>query len=1363
MHLLNSGYQLRDLFQRRKSFCGDFDFFHHIPDLADFHKKAYQKCLDKDTPYNKRKNQGLEKIFRTFFPIYQAKSKITVDYLGYELQEPRYSIDDCIIRNISYTSTLKMLIRITSAQNNQSQELWVMVGEVPIMLDKGTFIVSGHEKIFIAKAQRCPGVLFMKEIDTGSEKISYLAKVYPNIGAWLHIKAEKDTISISINKKKKFSLTTFLLCFPKKATDYEEIDEEFDIKDILDQFNPSINITKNNDYWQIPFDQSKYKKTPVPFNIYVNNKLVIPAKTTIETTIKLPKIIDVPQDDIVGSFIAEDIYDKKTGEIFVEIGSRISLENLEDLKDCTTLKLYLVNDDYSSIILNTLQIDKITTRNRALFVWAQSIKMGTHYGAYGLSKIFNVRFFDPRYYDLESYGRYKLNDSLNLNKTEHYLTFDDLIATTKQLMLFSEGKREEDEIDSLSNKRVRLVDEIIENFFRLGTIKLEKSLKDKLHTFDFSKAKIADVLNFRILMYSVVEGFYKFSHMYDDNNGFSGLVQSRKIVYSGASSSAKERVYGSLRDVNVSKFGRICSVQTPEGKKTGLLEHLALYSQPDKNGFLCTLYYAVKNGIVSDIVEKISPKNEKGKIIVSKSEYHYQIIKGKKNLIHNKEYIVGHKDGETGFFHYTQVDFVFIAPQNQIFSISCSLIPFPGHCDPYRVLSAANMNCQALPLIKDESPFVSAGMEHFFSEKIIAKRDGKVIKVDCYRIVIEAIDDDAIVDVYKLVVNKKTNSDTCMTQKALVDIGDEVKAGDLIGDGFTVKNGELSLGKNLLVVYQSNPWCYEDAFVLSDRLIEQDELTSINLEIHECQVLEGRFGPEKCTRDVPGVNDEFLVKLDECGIINTGAEVRGGDIVVGKITPTGGVGHVAPEQKLLRMIFGEKMFECSDSSLKLPHGTNGTVVKVKIITRKGVEKDDKTILQDKMELDEINNDYNDKTEIIESSFLKKINKLTDSSIDLNLKVSNIKLDKIIDAITNKEKKIEAKNLVNNMKLMIEQLNKERDKQIKNFLAGIELPEGVIKLIRIYIASRKVIEPGDKLCGRYGNKGVISNIMPRCDMPYLADGTPADIIINPLGLLARMNLGQVLETSIGYAIYELRKNIGLVLRQLNMKEFQSEYTGNINKLKDLIVLAIGDNKIKLGRNQATNDEDWIFIGQQLFKNGIRVKLEQFKKFTNEDLTKILIDFGADPSGKVTVYDGKTGEPFKSKLLVGYQFILKLCHMVSLKLHARSVGPYSLINLQPLGGRARFGGQRFGEMEVWALEAYGAAFNCNELLTVKADDLLGRKDVFSQFIKNKTYSLILMNNARQKMVSEGFKLLVFELRAAGFDLVLMDNQNNLILNI
>lgn len=1418
----------------RKSMNEDFDFTAFQPEVFDIHKKSFEEFLQLNIDPKKRENKGLEKIFQSFFPIFHQKSKLTIEYCGYEILEPRYTISECVKMGITYGAALKILVRSVS-QNGDTKETISTIGEIPMITPDGTFIINGHERVFVGQIQKCPGILFEQEVDSSSMKKIFFGKIYPETGSWFHIqlRPEKSLLQVSVDKRKKFSITSLMLCYTQKLELSNNFDQDIDVKDILDQFNKRNLAVWENGHWRVPFNKDNYTTAKLPFNIKIDNEIIARKGETISEEIYSRIQKDyclLSNSDLVGVHIAEDIFDKDTGEIFIEIAKPLTDSQLESLKEKKSFYFYVIDDENPDYIINSLISEDIYTREEAIDEWARSIKVGTHYGSISLARMFTTRLINPKYYNLGK-GRKRMNAALGLSQVKNlnYPDLEDIILICKELIKVQQGKKEIDDIDSLVNKNFVSLSGIMESLFRTGMINFEKNVRDR-YSFDVKDGRFSDVFNFRICIYPVLDGFYKLSQMLDDTNLLAILVQKRKLTSKPVGSNKESRASSNLRNTNGSKFGRICPTQTPEGKNIGLVEHLTPYANINEDGFIQTPYHKVKDGIATSEVVYISSIEERNKVISYKKYYKEEIIDGEKCYILDSDYefVVARKDNNLTFFHYKEVDFIDVAP-NQIFSSSCSLIPFAGHCDPYRTLAAANMNVQALPLIELEAPYVSTGMDDHFGQKIRAKKSGIVSFVDCHRIIIETGEIEDPAHIYYLTTNKKTNSETVIDHKPLVDIGDEVIEGQTIADGFTTYKGELALGKNLLVAYISNSMVYEDAILASESLLHNDALSAKTIQCFECVVRDTRFGQEKNTRDIPGVSNNALINLDEFGIIRLGARVNGGDIAVGKITPVAADSNVqSSEKKLYNMIFGEKASDCTDNSLRFPIGTEGIVTDVQILTRKGMQKDDRALLYEKMEEDKVLKEFNEKLDIITSvtkknlySFLQnekiksdfvvrtqvpenlddmlafdeKVNQAVEEAKkqiqapkkrgkqpaqpDLHKKIDQLLEPRILKKgedfslswenfnsmsfseikkipIENKKK---LESIISSYEKNINDIKEQKETRLK-LIPNYEMQDGVLKVIRVFVSTKRRIESGDKLCARYGNKGVISDLWPQADMPYqkiktvMPDGTErivhksADIIINPLGLISRMNLGQVFETTFGHAINYFQTQLDIIVKHCKRVGGKENFKFLIDQLKKII------NKADLhlfnlkGEIDNLKENELISLGEYFIKEGISLKFTQFRELPKEQISEILLSLTGSSESKTEFYDGRTGEKLYGKVLCGYQYIERLIHLVSLKHHARSVGPYNLNNLQPTGGKARGGGQRFGEMEVWSTEAHGAAFFTFETLTAKSDEFKERNQLFSKLTKGSPYSITLDYSHKKK--SSSFSRLSAHLLSASLKL-------------
>ena len=1383
----------------RKIITGSEELQKYQTDTFDIHQKSYQEFVQENVNPNKRENIGLEKVFRNFFPIIHNKSKTEVQYVCYEFSPPKSNKEECLKIGVSYVSTLKILLRTINLSTGEKKELWSTIGEMPIMTDTGTFIINGHERVFVSYLQKSPGVLFEKEFDISTLKETFFAKVFPLSGSWFHIelKQDKNLILISIDKKKKFSFLSFLLCFPKTFTSVESTEDHFDhgydIKEILDKFYESETATFKDGLWHLPFNKINYRKKKLPHDIYKKEELIGHYKEGMSEELFSQienNVVHFPERLLSNIYIAEDIFDETTGKITIEAGTLINKNNLHVLSDRKSFKFYVVDDNHPPFILNTLNTQGfVSTREQALSLWASSIKIGSHYGPLALGKMFEKRLSDLRYYDLGK-GREKLNVILDndRNKKLSYPDFEDMVKIVKRLFLVSDHKLPVDDLDNIANKNLLLVGDIFQNLFRIGMINFEKSVRDR--QFGIKEGNFGDIFNFKIALYPYLESFTNMSQMLDNTNKASEIIQKRKVDSKPFGMSGKEgRVSGGLRYTNESKWGRICSTQTVEGKMVGLKEHLTTYARVNQNGFISTPYHPVKDGIASDEVVFLTAFEEGGKVFGSLNNYEKVEKQGKITYIpkqHFGEYMFARKNNCTGFFHYKDISYINVS-NNQIFSTASSLLVFVNYNDPYRCLTSANQISQSLCPIVPEAPYCSTGMDRVFADVIRAKRDGIVRMVDYKRIVIEPNDKSpqAIIDIYNLTVNKRTNSDTSIQQVPKVSIGEQVKAGEIIADGTSTNNGELSLGKNLKILYQSRAETYEDSCLISDKVVREEKITTNRIEVFECLIKEARFGAEVHTKDVPGANSNSLLKLDEFGIITIGSSVQSGDVLVCKLTPNGPASteeEQAPEKKLLNLFFGTKASDFTDNSLYVPNGVRGTVLDVQIFVKGRASKDGRSIMYEKKEEEAINNDCKKRSDLMKDFTVKKIvNLLKESKLEESFekykKNSSINLseEEVIKRGFNQIKQIPINNknilkeIIEVYEKNIKSIEEERKKRLKS-ISTYELAEGVLKLIKVYIANKTPIEVGDKICGRHGNKGIISTILPECDMPFVKrkitlpsgieriENESVDVIIGPLGCFARMNFGQIIETTFGYAVMEMKAKLRTVIGSLRNKINEKD----INYLKEQIGRIITENDLSyfnLSKKPINklSDKEAIMIGEYFMNNGIHMIFEQFSHLSEETIMATLKSFADKESSKTEVFDGRTGEKYDGKMLCGYQYIQRLVHLVSLKMHARSTGPYNINTNQPTSGKSKFGGQKLGEMEMWSFEAYGASQCILESKQAKSDEVLERNRLHSDLVKERPYSVLIMNNNKKSAYTNSFIRLRNELRATSFELELADDKN------
>lgn len=1284
-----------------------------VPNLIEIQKRSFDRFLQKDVLSQKREETGLQAAFNSVFPLVDYNETASIEFVEYKLGEPKYDMKESLQKGINYSAPLKIKVKLNLWVKNESgkkslkesREQEVYLGELPLMTDTGTFIINGTERVVVSQLHRSPGVFFTH--DKGkthfSGKVLYSARIIPSRGSWFDFEFDsKDILYVKIDRRKKLPATIIL-----KALGYTD-------DQILKMFYPieEINI-KNGIASRLVSEvllgvralKSIYAPRTNELIVKEGNKITRGVIKKMETS--GIKKIPISNDELVGRISLDDIIDPETGEVILESNDEIKNDIAEKILSSKIPKLHLLLIDgikYLPSIRDTLLMDKVNTVDKALIEIYRKLRPGEPPTMADAKRLFDGLFFDPKRYDLSPVGRLNLNTRLNLKVplSTRVLTDGDIVEIIRCLLKLRVGEGDVDDIDHLGNRRVRAVGELLENQFRIGLVRMERAIKEKMTLAELDEAMPHDLINAKPVI-AVIKEFFgssQLSQFMDQTNPLSEITHKRRLSALGPGGLTRERAGFEVRDVHPTHYGRICPIETPEGPNIGLITSLASYARVNDFGFIESPYRKVKNGKVTEETEYLTAIEEQKHIIAQST-----------SPVDKKGYLVDETvsvriGGDFKVVTREEVKYMDVSPK-QIVGISASLIPFLENDDANRALMGSNMQRQAVPLLQSEAPIVGTGMESVAAKDsevmVSAKRAGVVESVDASRIVVKC---NGSVDIYKLTKFQRSNQATCINQKPITSVGESVKKGQVIADGHATSHGELALGKNVLVAFMSwGGYNFEDAIIISERLVKEDKYTSIHIEGFEIEARETKLGPEEITRDIPNVGEEALRNLDESGIIRIGAEIKPGDILVGKVTPKGET-QLTAEEKLLRAIFGEKAEEIRENCLYVPPGIEGTVIDAKIFSRKGIEKDERTKNIEKMKIDEIQRDIQEEIRIIEESKFQKMREKL-----LNQKVAeNIKLPKSREILCPKGEKLTEKHLENipgsylhkikiadaeereKLKLIekdtqryISSLEDYYDEKRGRVKKADELPPGVLKVVRVYIAMKRRIQVGDKIAGRHGNKGVISIVVPEEDMPYMPDGTPIDIILNPLGVPSRMNVGQVLETHLGWAA-----------------------------------------KI-LGINVATP----VFEG---------VKEEEIKKLLNEA--------GLPLSGQITLYDGKTGEPFHRPITVGYVYIMKLHHLVEDKIHARSIGPYSLVTQQPLGGKAQFGGQRLGEMEVWALEAYGAAYTLQEFLTVKSDDVIGRARMYEAIVKGEA--------SLEPGVPESFHVLIKELQSLGLDIELLEEK-------
>ena len=1336
-----------------------------IPNLIEVQKNSYKDLTENKLNVESHLVKGFDRVFKSIFPIEDINDKASLEYVSYRLEKPKFDVEECITRGLTYSAALKCTLRLVVFDINQEEntkdilsakEQEVYMGEVPMMTNSGTFITNGVQRVVVNQMHRSPGVFF--DHDNGkshaSGKLLFNCRVIPNRGSWLDFEFDvKDLLYFRIDRKKKLLVSTLLqaLGFTKA-----EIVNEFYEKE-------KCTFVNSTNKWKTKFDPENYKSKNFSEEIIdaKSNKVILKAGEKINF-LQAKKLFNdglkevlVSSDYLRGKFLHKDL---KLGEDEFKIGTELNdtiiqkiLNNKVESLDLT--KTNTINK--GPYILQTIINDKNDNKNDAISEIYKVLRPGEPPTIEIASQIFNNLFFSSDRYDLSDVGRVKMNSRLEMNCSDKItiLRNDDILAIIKKMLDLRDGKDDVDDIDHLGNRRVRSVGELVENQARIGVYRMERAIKEKMTTLDVESAMPQDLINAKPLTISLKDFFAtsQLSQFMDQTNPLSEITHKRRVSALGPGGLTRERAGFEVRDVHPTHYGRICPIETPEGPNIGLINSLSTYSKINKYGFIESPYKKVENGIVQEKIEYLSAMEETkftiaqaNSLIDNKGKFSEELVSCRKNL----DFILSKPEN---------IDYIDVSPK-QLVSVAASLIPFLENDDANRALMGSNMMRQAVPLLKPEAPLVGTGIESDVAldsgVTIVAKRDGVVDKIDGKRIVIKATDDKDYtksgVDIYNLQKFKRSNQNTCINQKPLVRVGDVVKSGDIIADGPSTKIGELALGKNVTVAFM--PWQgynFEDSILISERCVTDDVFTSIHIEEYEVMARDTKLGEEDITRDIPNVNEEALKNLDESGIVYIGAEVKPGDILVGKVTPKGDTASGA-EEKLLRSIFGEKAIDVTDTSLRMSRGSSGTVVDVRVFNRHGIEKDERSITIERAEIEQVQQDKIVEEEILERSIKQRASQfLSGSSLTKKVKDlsegTKLDFDTINKLSINDVFKITVGNVNDEATLaqLKDQYNKAKqditerfeDKVLK-IRSGDDLLPSVMKMVKVFVAIKRRLRPGDKMSGRHGNKGVVSKIVPVEDMPYREDGRPVDIVLNPLGVPSRMNVGQILETHLGWACKEFGEQVKNLVNENNKK---IERTEKIEKfLKSVYGEDIFNEKVdKLSKNEFKD------LCENL-QNGIAISTPVFDGAKEKNVTEMLELANLPGSGQTYLWDGRTGEKFDRPVTVGIIYMLKLHHLVEDKIHARSTGPYSLVTQQPLGGKAQLGGQRFGEMEVWALEAYGASYTLQEILTVKSDDVAGRVKVYETIVKGEENF--------ESGIPESFNVLVKEIKSLALNVEL-----------
>ncbi len=1340
-----------------------------IPNLIEVQKNSYNEFLKSNTVEKQigEYSKGIDKVFKSIFPIEDGTEKSTLEYISYKLESPKFDVLECKQRSLTYSASLKANLRLVvydiNPEDNTKQilsakEQEVFIGELPLMTPSGTFVVNGVERVVVNQMHRSPGVFF--DHDKGkthsSGKLLFSCRIIPSRGSWLDFEFDpKDILYFRIDRKKKLPISTILFAL---GFSREQIIETFYSHD-------RFTYDEKSKMWSTNFIPENYKR-PIKLSYdLVDSKT---KKKLLNKGDKLNYIIAkklkeknlsnilISNDEIIGKYSAKNIFNSQDKTIILKSGFDVTEEILQKILNEKIYSLDLVNIDpinRGPYILETLKVDKNSNKNEALNDVYKVLRPGEPPTIEIAQEIFTNLYFKKERYDLSEVGRVKLNSKLDLKGSikDTILKKEDIIAIIQFMLDLKDGKGEVDDIDHLGNRRVRSVGELVENQFRIGLLRMERTVKEKMSTYlEIESAMPQDLINAKPITTSLKDFFAtsQLSQFMDQTNPLSEITHKRRVSALGPGGLTRERAGFEVRDVHPTHYGRICPIETPEGPNIGLINSLATYSRVNKYGYIESPYKKVVGGKVTKEIKYLSAIEEEKYTIAQANSpikkdgsFEEELVSCRKNL----NFLLSNKEN---------IEYIDVSPK-QLVSVAAALIPFLENDDANRALMGSNMMRQAVPLLKPESPLVGTGIESDVAldsgVTIVAKRNGVVDKIDGKRIVVKASDDKDLsqsgVDIYNLYKFKRSNQNTCINQKPLVKVGDVIKKGDIIADGPATKLGELALGKNVTVAFM--PWQgynFEDSILISERCVTDDVFTSVHIEEYESMARDTKLGAEEITRDIPNISEESLRNLDESGIVYVGAEVKPGDILVGKVTPKSETSS-SPEEKLLRSIFGEKATDVRDSSLKLPSGSAGVVIDVRVFNRHGIEKDERSLAIERSEIELVQEDKKVEEEILNRNIKLRIIDLVEGKVikksfkeikeNQPLKRDELQTLSLKDLLKLSYSNDEINNNILKLKKQFEEATEDirlrfEDKVLK-IKQGDDLLPTVMKVVKVFVAVKRRLMPGDKMAGRHGNKGVVSKIVPVEDMPYMKNGKPVDIVLNPLGVPSRMNVGQILETHLGWACSELGEQV----KEL-FKNFDQKFEETKKKLKEIYGSDYYNEVItKLSRKE-------IFELVENISNGLPVSTPVFDGASTDDITKMLNLSKLPSSGQTTLWDGITGEKFDRPVTVGIIYMLKLNHLVEDKIHARSTGPYSLVTQQPLGGKAQLGGQRFGEMEVWALEAYGASYTLQEMLTVKSDDVAGRTKVYETIVKD--------NSNFESGVPESFNVLIKEIRALGLNIEL-----------
>ena len=1345
--------------KRIRKFFGKIKEVAEMPNLIEVQKASYDQFLQIEEPKGGRADDGLQAVFKSVFPISDFSGAAMLEFVRYEFEPPKYDVDECRQRGMTFAAPLKVTLRLivfdvdpdTGAKSVKDiKEQDVYTGDIPLMTMNGTFIVNGTERVIVSQMHRSPGVFF--DHDKGkthaSGKLLFAARVIPYRGSWLDFEFDaKDIVYVRIDRRRKLPATTFLYAL---GMDGEEI---------LTTFYDVVPFEKRAGGWATPYKPERWRgvKPEFPLVDADTGEEVAPAGAKI-TARQAKKFADgglktllLAPEALTGRYLARDAVNFSTGEIYAEAGDELDVTSIQALADQGFDTIDVLDIDHVTVgayMRNTLRVDKNAVREDALFDIYRVMRPGEPPTVEAAEAMFKSLFFDAERYDLSSVGRVKMNMRLEQDVSDEVriLRKDDVLAVLKVLVGLRDGRGEIDDIDNLGNRRVRSVGELLENQYRVGLLRMERAIKERMSSVDIDTVMPHDLINAKPAAAAVREffGSSQLSQFMDQTNPLSEITHKRRLSALGPGGLTRERAGFEVRDVHPTHYGRICPIETPEGPNIGLINSLATHARVNKYGFIESPYRRVKDGKPQDEVVYMSAMEESKHVI---AQSNIKVVDGE--IL--EDLVPGRINGEPTLLQKETVDLMDVSPR-QVVSVAAALIPFLENDDANRALMGSNMQRQAVPLVQSDAPLVGTGMEAVVARDsgavVIAKRTGVVEQIDGTRIVIRATEEtDAArsgVDIYRMSKFQRSNQSTCINQRPLVKVGDRIRAGDIIADGPSTELGELALGRNALVAFMPwNGYNFEDSILISERIVRDDVFTSIHIEEFEVMARDTKLGPEEITRDIPNVGEEALRNLDEAGIVAIGAEVQPGDILVGKVTPKG-ESPMTPEEKLLRAIFGEKASDVRDTSLRLPPGVAGTIVDVRVFNRHGVDKDERALAIERAEIDRLGKDRDDEFTILNRNISGRLKELLVGKVALSgpkgLSRGEITAENLSQVASGLWWQIaledeKAMGELESLRRLFDENRKRLDRRFEDKVdklqRGDELPPGVMKMVKVFVAVKRKLQPGDKMAGRHGNKGVISRILPIEDMPFLADGTHVDVVLNPLGVPSRMNVGQIFETHLGWACANLGKQITNLLEDW---QHGGQKQALIDRLRDIY----GPDE-----ELPETEEELVELAKNLGK-GVPIATPVFDGARMSDIEEHLEMAGVNPSGQSILFDGQTGDQFKRPVTVGYIYMLKLHHLVDDKIHARSIGPYSLVTQQPLGGKAQFGGQRFGEMEVWALEAYGAAYTLQEMLTVKSDDVAGRTKVYESIVRG--------DDTFEAGIPESFNVLVKEMRSLGLNVEL-----------